>query len=258
MNSFAIEDDYLKIPENKFLKKSFIVNMNVDSLKKNIEIVLNKIENAAIRSGRNPQEIKLIAVSKNVEPEIINLAYELGLKDFGENRVQDLLKKIEAVNSEINFHMIGHLQTNKVKYLVGKISSIHSIDSIKIANEVDKRFGEKQKSIEAFIQIHTAKEETKFGLKPRELENFLVEAQNLKNIKFIGLMTIGTLTDNEREIRKCFSTLRRLRDDYSHFKSENIDLKELSMGMTSDFELAVEEGSTIVRIGTAIFGERKK
>ncbi|MFN4111732.1 MAG: YggS family pyridoxal phosphate-dependent enzyme, partial [Ignavibacteria bacterium] len=182
--------------------------MNVDNLKENIEIVLRKIENAAIRSGRKFQEIKLIAVSKNVEPERINLAFELGLRDFGENRVQEFLKKYNDVRREINFHMIGHLQTNKVKYLVDKIRSIHSIDSIKLAKEINKRFGEKNKTIDALIEIHTAKEESKFGLKPDKLEQFLSEAQNFKNIKFIGLMTIGTLTDDDKEIRRCFSILR--------------------------------------------------
>ncbi|MCX8057043.1 MAG: YggS family pyridoxal phosphate-dependent enzyme [Ignavibacteria bacterium] len=229
----------------------------MDLLKQNIENVLSRIETAARRSGRASSEIKLIAVSKNVEPERINLAYEYGLKDFGENRVQELLKKFELVNPQINFHMIGHLQTNKVKYLINRVKSIHSVDSIKLAKEIDKRFGEKNIKINCLIQIHTAKEETKFGLSPEELENFLIEAQHLKNINFIGLMTIGTLTDDEKEIRRCFSTLRKLREDYSHFKLENIDLRELSMGMTSDFEIAIEEGSTIVRIGTAIFGERK-
>jgi pyridoxal phosphate enzyme (YggS family) len=231
--------------------------MNSDILKRNIEIVLNRIESTANKSGRKFEEIKLLAVSKNVEPERINLAFEFGLKDFGENRVQELIKKFDFVNRQANFHMIGHLQTNKVKYLIDRVKTIQSIDSIKLAKEIDKRFGEKQKTIEGLIQIHTAKEETKFGLDPDELEAFLLEAQNLKNIKFIGLMTIGTLTDDEKEIRRCFSILRKLRDDYSHFKSENIDLKELSMGMSSDFEIAIEEGSTILRIGTAIFGERK-
>lgn len=231
--------------------------MNSDTLKRNIESVLERIEKAAQKSNRNPQEIKLIAVSKNVEPERINLAFEYGLKDFGENRVQELLKKFDFVNPEINFHMIGHLQTNKVKYLIDKVLSIQSVDSIKLAKEIDKRFGEKQKNIDVLIQIHTAKEETKFGLNPEELEQFLIEARELKNLNFIGLMTIGTFTDDEKEIRRCFSLLRKLREDYSHFKSENIDLRELSMGMTSDFEIAIEEGSTILRIGTAIFGERK-
>lgn len=229
---------------------------NSDLLKRNIETVLTRIESAAQKSGRNPDDIKLIAVTKNIEPETINLASEFGLKDFGENRVQEFLKKFDLVRHDINFHMIGHLQTNKVKYLVDKIKSIHSIDSIKLAKEIDKRFGEKHLKIDAFIQIHTAKEETKFGLDPEELEQFLNQAQDLKNINFIGLMTIGTFTDDEKEIRRCFSTLRKLKDDYSHFKTENIDLRELSMGMTSDFEIAIEEGSTIVRIGTAIFGER--
>lgn len=232
------------------------MNTNSDLLKRNIESVLTRIESAAQKSGRNPNDIKLIAVTKNIEPETINLASEFGLKDFGENRVQEFLKKFDLVRYDINFHMIGHLQTNKVKYLVHKIKSIHSIDSIKLAKEIDKRFGEKQLKVDAFIQIHTAKEETKFGLDPEELEQFLNQVQDLKNINFIGLMTIGTFTDDEKEIRRCFSTLRKLKDDYSHFKTENIDLRELSMGMTSDFEIAIEEGSTIVRIGTAIFGER--
>ncbi|NPV11028.1 MAG: YggS family pyridoxal phosphate-dependent enzyme [Ignavibacteria bacterium] len=230
--------------------------MSPDLLRQNIEQVLERIEKAALKCGRKPQEIKLIAVTKTVDAETINLAFDFGLKDFGENRVQELLKKFDKVNPSASFHMIGHLQTNKVKYLIDKVESIHSIDSLKLAQEVNKRFGEKQKSIEALIQIHTAKEETKFGLNPEELENFLNEAKNLKNIKFIGLMTIGTLTDDETEIRRCFSLLRKLRDTYSHFQSDNIDLRELSMGMTSDFEIAIEEGSTIVRIGTAIFGER--
>ncbi|MCR4416326.1 MAG: YggS family pyridoxal phosphate-dependent enzyme [Ignavibacteria bacterium] len=230
--------------------------MSPDLLRQNIEQVLERIEKAALKCGRKPQEIKLIAVTKTVDAETINLAFDFGIKDFGENRVQELLKKFDKVNPSASFHMIGHLQTNKVKYLIDKVKSIHSIDSLKLAQEVNKRFGEKQKSIEALIQIHTAKEETKFGLNPEELENFLNEAKNLKNIRFIGLMTIGTLTNDETEIRRCFSLLRNLRDTYSHFQSDNIDLRELSMGMTSDFEIAIEEGSTIVRIGTAIFGER--
>jgi pyridoxal phosphate enzyme (YggS family) len=230
--------------------------MSPEQLRQNIETVRLRIEKAATKSGRKPEEIKLISVTKNINPETINLAFKFGLKDFGENRVQELLKKFDLVNPSANFHMIGHLQTNKVKYLVNKVKSIHSIDSKKLAREVNKRFGEKQKSIEALIQIHTAKEETKFGISPEEIDDFLIEAQNLKNIKFTGLMTIGTLTNDETEIRRCFSLLRNLRDTYSKFKSDNIDLRELSMGMTSDFELAIEEGSTIVRIGTAIFGER--
>lgn len=226
-------------------------------LKKNIESVLERIEKASIWAGRNSNEIKLIAVTKNVHPDLINEAINYGLRDFGENRVQKLIEKIDNVNPIAHFHMIGHLQTNKVKYLVNKIDLIHSVDSIKLAKEINKRYSEKNSRIDALIQIHTAKEETKFGLLPEELENFLEQAAELKNIRFIGLMTIATLTDDETEIRRCFSLIRKLKENYSHFKSENIDLRELSMGMTSDFEIAIEEGSTIVRIGTAIFGERE-
>lgn len=225
-------------------------------LKKNIELLIERIEKASIRAGRNSNEIKLIAVTKNVHPDLINETINYGLRDFGENRVQELIEKIDKVNPIAQFHMIGHLQTNKVKYLVGKVKSIHSIDSIKLAKEINKRYSEKNLTIDGLIQIHTAKEETKFGLSPEELENFLEQTAELKNIRFIGLMTIATLTDDEIEIRRCFSLLRKLKENYSHFKSENIDLKELSMGMTSDFEIAIEEGSTILRIGTAIFGER--
>lgn len=226
-------------------------------LKKNIESVLERIERSSLKAGRNSKEIKLIAVTKSVDPDLINQAMDFGLNDFGENKVQELLEKYHKVNHTVNFHMIGHLQTNKVKYLVGKVKSIHSIDSIKLAKEINKRYSEKNQTIDGLIQVHTAKEETKFGLLPEELENFLEQAHEFKNINFIGLMTIATFTDDEKEIRRCFSLLRKLKESYSHFKSENIDLRELSMGMTSDFDIAIEEGSTILRIGTAIFGERE-
>ncbi len=229
----------------------------MEILKHNIENVKERIYKALIKSGRQNEKIKLIAVTKQVSPEIINEAIKLGLRDFGENRVQELLKKIDFVDTQAKFHMIGHLQTNKVKYLIDKVETIQSIDSIKLAEEINKRFNEKGKVIKGLIQIHTAKEETKFGLMPEELEDFLEKVINLKNIKFEGLMTIGTLTDDEKEIRRCFSLLWELRDKFSKFTSDNINLKELSMGMTSDFEIAIEEGSTILRIGTAIFGERK-
>lgn len=229
----------------------------MEKLKQNIENLKERIHKAVIKSGRQKDEIKIIAVTKQVTPEVINESIKLGLKDFGENRVQELLKKIDRVNSEARFHMIGHLQTNKIKYLIGRVESIQSIDSIKLAKEINKRFGEKEKAIKGLIQIHTAKEETKFGLMPEELESFLEDAQDLKNINFEGLMTIGTFTDDEKEIRRCFTVLRELREKYGKFVSDNINLKELSMGMTSDFEIAIEEGSTILRIGTAIFGERK-
>jgi pyridoxal phosphate enzyme (YggS family) len=228
----------------------------LSTLKENIEIVKSKIEKACKKVGRNSSEIKLIAVSKTIPSEIINQAVELGVLDFGENKVQEFLSKIGKVDTKARFHMIGHLQTNKVKYIFDKVSSIQSIDSIKLANEVNKRAAANSIRVNGLIQIHTAKEETKFGLNESEFENFMSNISDFENIHFSGLMTIGTFTENEKEIRRCFTMLRDLRERYSSFKTDNCELKELSMGMTSDYEIAIEEGATILRIGTAIFGSR--
>lgn len=233
------------------------LNMTKLNLKENIERVRERIVNACDKVGRKVEELKLIAVTKQVSPEIINEAIELGITDIGENRVQEILKKIDLINHQAKIHMIGHLQTNKAKQIIGKVETIQSIDSLKIANEINKRAQEKNLVVKGLIQIHTAKEETKFGLNPEELEVFLEKASYFKNVLFEGLMTIGTFTDDEKEIRRCFTLLRDLLDTFRSYNSGNIQLKELSMGMSSDFELAIEEGSTIVRIGTAIFGERK-
>lgn len=226
------------------------------SLRENIELVQSRIENACRKSGRRVDEIKLIAVSKTVSPEIINKAAAIGIKDFGENKAQELMSKIDKVTKDIRFHMIGHLQTNKVKYIVGNVESIQSIDSIKLAKEINKRAVDKNLKLNTLIQIHTAKEETKFGFDENELEDFLTNVSEMKNISFNGLMTIGTFTDDEKEIRRCFMVLRNLRDKFSAYKTENVHLEELSMGMTNDYQIAIEEGATILRIGTAIFGER--
>ncbi|MBU2447532.1 MAG: YggS family pyridoxal phosphate-dependent enzyme [Bacteroidetes bacterium] len=228
----------------------------LNTLKENIEIVKAKIDKACEKAGRKSDEIKLIAVSKTVPSEDINQAVEFGILDFGENKVQEFMNKFEHVNSAARFHMIGHLQTNKVKYIFDKVSSIQSIDSIKLANEVNKRAAAKSMKINGLIQIHTAKEETKFGLDESEFEIFMNSISDFKNIYFNGLMTIGTFTEDEKEIRRCFTMLRNLKEKYSSFKTDNCELKELSMGMTSDYEIAIEEGSTILRIGTAIFGTR--
>jgi pyridoxal phosphate enzyme (YggS family) len=228
----------------------------LSTLKENIEIVKSKIEKACEKVGRNSSEIKLIAVSKTIPCEIINQALELGVLDFGENKVQEFLSKFEKVDTKARFHMIGHLQTNKVKYIFDKVSSIQSIDSIKLANEVNKRAAANSIRVNGLIQIHTAKEETKFGLNESEFENFMNIISDFKNINFNGLMTIGTFTEDEKEIRRCFTMLRDLREKFSSFRADNCELNELSMGMTSDYEIAIEEGATILRIGTAIFGSR--
>ncbi len=218
---------------------------------------MSRIENACNRCGRSASDIKLIAVSKTVDVEKVLEAYELGIKDFGENRVQELVKKMALLPPEINFHLIGHLQTNKVKNVVGKAITIQSVDSIGLAREINK-YAERAGIIcDCLIEINTSGEESKFGMKSDELKYFINETANLKNIKFSGLMTIGTFTNDELEIRRCFRELRELKEKFSNAERENLNLKELSMGMTNDFEIAIEEGATILRIGTAIFGERK-
>jgi len=229
----------------------------LSALNENIEIVKAKISKACNKSGRDRSEIKLIAVSKTIPSEIINQAVELGILDFGENKVQEFLSKFEKVDTRARFHLVGHLQTNKVKYIFDKVSSIQSIDSIKLASEINKRAETKSIIVNGLIQIHTAKEETKFGMNESEFENFMNSISGFKNIYFGGLMTIGTFTDDEKEIRRCFTLLRNLKEKYSSFETDNCKLNELSMGMTSDYEIAIEEGATILRIGTAIFGTRK-
>jgi len=230
----------------------------LSTLKENIEVVRAKISKASEKAGIKSDEIKIIAVSKTIPPEILNQTLELGISEFGENKVQEFLGKFEKVDSKAKFHMIGHLQTNKVKYIFDKVSSIQSIDSIKLASEINKRAETKSIIVNGLIQIHTAKEETKFGLDESELEDFMNSISEFQNIKFSGLMTIGTFTEDEKEIRRCFTVLRELKEKNSSFKTENCDLKELSMGMTSDYEIAIEEGATILRIGTAIFGSRRR
>ncbi len=230
----------------------------MSTLKENIEIVRAKIDTASNKAGRKSEGIKLIAVSKTIPAEIINQAVEVGILDFGENKVQEFLNKFEKIDTKARVHMIGHLQTNKVKYIFDKVSSIQSIDSLKLASEINKRAEAKSITVNGLIQIHTAKEETKFGLNEIEFENFMSSISDFKNIFFDGLMTIGTFTEDQKEIRRCFTMLRELRDKYFSFKTDNCELKELSMGMTSDYEIAIEEGATILRIGTAIFGSRRK
>ena len=229
-------------------------------IKENIEVIRKRIEKAAIKVGRNPSDIKLIAVTKNVEPQNIIEAIEAGVVDFGENRVQELLNKANIIEEKsdknIKWHMIGHLQTNKVKYIVDKITMIHSLDSLKLAQEIDRKAQKLGKTIDVLIQVNIAEEVTKFGLKKYEVLDFVQMAGSLKNIKVKGLMTIAPFAENPEQVRFVFSGLRKIFIDICRKNINNIDMKYLSMGMSNDFEIAIEEGANIVRIGTAIFGKR--
>lgn len=206
-----------------------------------------------------PPGCRLIAVSKTQPPEKILEAYHAGQRVFGENKVQELTTKYEALPKDIQWHMIGHLQSNKVKYITPFISLIHSVDSVKLLQEIDKQSRKANRVIDCLLQIHIAAEETKFGFSEQEaIQLFQSETlAQLGNVKIIGLMGMATLTENANQIRKEFRGLKSLFEKIkSHYANDRVDMKELSMGMSSDYSLAIEEGSTFIRIGTAIFGER--
>ena len=191
----------------------------------------------------------LVAVSKTKSNEKILEAYNLGIKDFGENYVQELTTKMDTLPKDIKWHMIGHLQTNKVKDLVKRnIYLIQSVDSLKLAKEINKEAQKQGKKINILIEVKTSSEESKTGLPPEELDNLIKEVKELKNINLLGLMTIGPNTENEEEIRKAFKLLKEQKDKYN--------LNILSMGMTNDYKIAISEGSNLIRIGTKIFGPR--
>lgn len=221
----------------------------------NIKLVREKIESKCVEIGRNSKEIKLIAVSKNFGPDDITAAFDSGITDFGENKAQELNSKFEVLGNKMTWHFIGHLQKNKVKFAIRSAEYIHSVDSLSLADEINKKAEQINKVQKILLQVKTSDEETKSGVENEDEIFSLVDSSNrLKNIELIGLMTIAPFTDNEEEIRKSFRYLRKLRDDLNTKGFKNIN--ELSMGMTSDFEIAIEEGATMLRIGSAIFGQR--
>ncbi len=202
---------------------------------------------------------KLIAVSKTQPIEKIKEGYDAGQRLFGENKAQEMMAKHQALPQDIEWHMIGHLQTNKVKYIAPFVSLIHSVDSEKLLEEIDKQGKKVGRIIPCLLQVHIAKEETKFGFDPEKVVSFLNGSAivQLKNIEIKGLMGMATFTENKEAIRKEFQSLRILFDDLKECAlPSNAMMKELSMGMSSDYIIAIQEGSTYVRIGTAIFGER--
>jgi PLP dependent protein len=220
----------------------------------NLQIVKDKISEKCAAVGRDPSEIKLIAVSKNFGIEDINEAFNAGLRDFGENKAQELEGKFEELGDKITWHFIGNLQRNKVKYVVKTAEFIHSVTSLSVAEEIDKRAEKLNKNQRILIQVKTSDEETKSGVNvEKEVIELAFACNDLANVSPVGLMTIAPFTNNKNLIRQSFSYLRNLKEK---LKAEGLSLKELSMGMTSDFEIAIEEGATMLRIGSAIFGQR--
>ena len=200
--------------------------------------------------------MKLVLVTKTVPVNRLLEAFEAGAKDFGENRVQELLSKKPELPSEIRWHFQGHLQTNKVKSLLGEIVLLHSLDRIDLAEEIQKQAEKKTLKVEALIQVNASAEATKSGFVPEEVEGVFEKLGSFDRIRIRGLMTIGPFTEDERLVRASFQKLRELRDQLRR-RFPDAELRDLSMGMSSDFEIAIEEGASIVRVGTSVFGKRE-
>lgn len=223
----------------------------------NIGAIREKIYKAAASVGRNPDEITLMAVTKTVDPIFINRAIENGITLIGENKVQEFLSKKPYLNLEnCSAHLIGHLQTNKVKQIVSEVSMIQSLDSIRLAREISKRSAEKGIVTPCLVEVNIGEEESKTGLELDSLEELLSELAVLDNISVKGLMTIPPICDDEKELDKYFSKMHKIFVDIKSKKLDNIDMSVLSMGMSSDYESAVRNGSTLVRVGSSIFGKR--
>lgn len=224
----------------------------------NFNQIRQRVRNKAEEEYRNPGEIRIVAVSKTFSSEVVKAANDLGIFIFGENYAQELRDKLQFFadkTNRIEWHFIGHLQSNKVKYLMPHIRLIHSVDSVELADEINKRAISHNKVQNILMQVNTSGEESKSGVEPEKAQNLAKELLQFPNLNLIGLMTIGTFSDDERISRKEFSMLRNLKTELN--QTLGIDkLRELSMGMSHDFEIAIEEGATIVRIGTSIFGNR--
>ncbi len=222
----------------------------------NLKIVQDNIRCACERAGRSVDEITLIAVSKTKPLSDIEELIAYNVTEFGENKVQELVDKYENVSKPVNWHLIGHLQTNKVKYIVDKACLIHSVDSYKLALEIEKEAVKKNVIANILVQVNVANEETKFGLDTSQVIGLVEEISKLPHIKIKGLMTIAPFVENPEENRAYFSQLKQLSLDIKSKNIDNVDMSILSMGMTNDYEVAIEEGATMVRVGTGIFGER--
>lgn len=225
-------------------------------IKENLVNVQERINLACERSGRNPQDVTLIAVSKTKPIEMIQEAIAAGKREFGENKAQELKEKQTALPDDLKWHFIGHLQTNKVKYVVGRACLIHSVDSLHLAEAIEHESARENLVTDILLEVNVAQEASKFGLKVEETEETARKIAALPHLHIRGLMTIAPYVPEPEQNRGIFRQLKKLSVDIEGKNIDNIDMNVLSMGMTNDFEIAVEEGATHVRVGTAIFGER--
>ncbi len=225
-------------------------------IKENLDNIYSRIKIAAEKSGRKAEDIKLIAVTKTVDVDRIKNVYEYGILDMGENRVQELLEKYDKLDQSCKWHLIGHLQTNKVKYIIDKVEMIHSVDSLQLVREIDARAEKLGKKIDILLQVNVSGEESKFGIDPKDVREFVEIISGYRNISLKGMMTIAPYAQNAEDIRPIFKKLYNIYIDIKNEKLDNVTMDYLSMGMSNDFEVAIEEGANIVRIGTGIFGKR--
>lgn len=225
-------------------------------IKENLAYVEEQIAKACQRVGRNREEVTLIAVSKTKPIHLIEEVIDFGIKEFGENKVQEIMDKYEMIKTPVKWHMIGHLQRNKVKYIVDKVCLIHSVDSYRLAEMINQEAAKKGVTCDILIEVNIAKEDTKYGLMEEEVLPLIEQIAKLSNIKIKGLMTIAPYVENSEKNRVHFRNLRNLYVDIKSKNIDNVDMKILSMGMTNDYEVAIEEGATMVRVGTGIFGQR--
>ena len=226
------------------------------SIRENIDAV-NRIKGeAAVKSGRKAEDVLLCAVTKTRTADEINEAIDAGITDIGENKVQEIMDKFDSVKP-VRWHLIGHLQTNTVKYIIDKVSMIHSVDSLHLAQEIDKRAAQHGITMDILIQVNSAQEESKFGISTDETEGMIRDIlDKCPNIRIRGLMCIAPFAENPEDVRVYFAQVKKLYDEYSSIEHKNLDFKYLSMGMSHDYEVAILEGSNLIRVGTAIFGER--
>lgn len=225
-------------------------------LTNNYDLVMNNIKKACKKAGRASEDVTLIAVSKTKPVTMLQEIYEHGCRDFGENKVQELVDKYEVLPKDIKWHMIGHLQRNKVKYIVDKVYLIHSVDSLRLAEEISKEALKKNVEVNILVEVNVANEETKFGTTSQEAIELVDKISKLPGIHIKGLMTIAPYVEDSEENRQYFAQLKQLSVDIITKNIDNVSMDILSMGMSGDYEVAVEEGATYVRVGTGIFGER--
>lgn len=229
----------------------------MESIKENLFEIRKSIKEAAEKAGRLEEDVTLLAVTKTVEIDDIEEAVANGVTEAGENKPQELVRKFDVIGDKVNWHLIGSLQTNKVKYIIDKVDMIHSLDRISLAKEIQKQAEKQDRTIKCLVQVNISKEESKHGIYREDVVDFVKEVSiNFKNIKIEGMMTMAPFTENEDDVRSVFKGLKELSNEIKNLNIPNVNMDVLSMGMSHDYRIAIEEGATIVRVGTSIFGKR--